>query len=249
MLLPITPFFALGPAMLAEEPASIVVQSPVIHAVTWANEAGDPWVPIRAVGQGLGWEVGWDDSLNQVTIGGTPVPRDSVRRLSPGAFIQISTLRDLGARVDDAGLPGKMVVVHEEESVVVKVPQQRVEINLARQQMIAWQGDVLVMSTPISSGRRGFGTPTGSFRAQSKTRHRVSRKYNNAPMPYSVHLFGGYFIHGSSSVPRSPASHGCIRVPLNGDNPASRFFQWVKVGAEIDIRRDWSADAKAVLGL
>jgi lipoprotein-anchoring transpeptidase ErfK/SrfK len=41
-----------------------------------------------------------------------------------------------------------------------------------------------------------------------------SRKYDNAPMPYSIFFKGGYAIHGTNYVKRlgQPASHGCVRL-------------------------------------
>jgi lipoprotein-anchoring transpeptidase ErfK/SrfK len=59
-------------------------------------------------------------------------------------------------------------------------------------------------------------------------------------MPWSVQVNGNYFIHGFTSVPDRPASHGCIRLPLTGDNPAKRFFDWVAPGTPIEITGDWA---------
>jgi lipoprotein-anchoring transpeptidase ErfK/SrfK len=66
-----------------------------------------------------------------------------------------------------------------------------------------------------------------------------SRLYHHAPMPYSVHVYGNVFIHGFSYVPPWPASHGCIRMPLDGNNPAKRFYEWVDPGTPIDIVGQW----------
>ena len=38
-----------------------------------------------------------------------------------------------------------------------------------------------------------------------------------------------------SSVPKYPASHGCIRVPLTEGNPAKLFYEWVSKGTPIEI--------------
>lgn len=72
----------------------------------------------------------------------------------------------------------------------------------------------------VSTGRRGFKTPTGYFQPQWTTRMHRSRKYNNAPMPYSIFFHGGYAIHGTDHVDNlgRPASHGCIRLhPENAE--------------------------------
>ena len=77
---------------------------------------------------------------------------------------------------------------------------------------------------PVSPGRWGYSTPNGSYRPQRLARKWFSRKYDWAPMPYSVFFFNeGYAIHGSYEVSRlgRPASHGCIR--LSPSNAAVLF--------------------------
>lgn len=41
-----------------------------------------------------------------------------------------------------------------------------------------------------------------------------SRKYDNAPMPFSVFFRGGYAVHGTEHLRAlgTPASHGCVRL-------------------------------------
>lgn len=111
---------------------------------------------------------------------------------------------------------------------------KRVEINLTEQKLRAYEGNRLVLKTHISSGRNR-ATPTGSFRAGWKNADHYSSLFNNAPMPWSVQVSGDIFVHGFTSVPNYPASHGCIRVPITGTNPAKRFFNWVDVGTPIRI--------------
>jgi lipoprotein-anchoring transpeptidase ErfK/SrfK len=66
--------------------------------------------------------------------------------------------------------------------------------------------------------------------------HRSSR-YHNAPMPWSVQVRGHVFIHGFTSVPRYPASHGCIRLPLDEGNPAKFFYEWIEPGTPVKVTR------------
>lgn len=113
--------------------------------------------------------------------------------------------------------------------------EKRVEINLTTQQLKAYQGRRLVMQTKISSGKNR-GTPSGSFHAGPyKNKEHYSSLYDNAPMPWSIQVTGHIFIHGYSVVPDFPASHGCIRVPISGRNPAKRLFEWLDVGTPIKI--------------
>ena len=67
---------------------------------------------------------------------------------------------------------------------------------------------------PVSTGRAGFGTPSGTFAPQRLARRWFSRRYYNSPMPYSIFFHRGYAIHGSFEIRRlgGPASHGCVRL-------------------------------------
>jgi lipoprotein-anchoring transpeptidase ErfK/SrfK len=112
---------------------------------------------------------------------------------------------------------------------------KRVEIDKTRQTLRAYDGDRLVLETRISTGKWDKSTPNGHFEAGEKQRMHYSKLFHNAPMPFSVEVTGNIFIHGFSSVPHSPASHGCIRLPLDGDNPARRFYEWVEPGTPIEF--------------
>jgi lipoprotein-anchoring transpeptidase ErfK/SrfK len=95
-----------------------------------------------------------------------------------------------------------------------------------------------VLQSRISSGRRD-STPAGEFKAGPyKARMHYSTRYHNAPMPWSVQIRGHVFIHGFTSVPDYPASHGCIRLPLDGGNPARFFYEWIDHGTPVKVARD-----------
>ena len=75
-------------------------------------------------------------------------------------------------------------------------------------------GGKVLHSWKISSGRRGYETPRGSFRPSWASRMWYSRQYDGAPMPYAVFFNQGIATHGTNAVGRlgRPASHGCIRL-------------------------------------
>lgn len=238
-------FFAF---QMPQEPDPAQTVPEVIPSVTFSSQPREVWVPLRKVGESFGWQVEWNESDQKITISGRELSEKSLY-VNPQhtAFIRLTSLPYLEVDVAEVK-EDAWFLTHGEKTIAVQEAEQRVEINLSEQKLMAFQGPYLVMSTNVSTGRRGFSTPAGQYRAQSKARHRVSRTYDNAPMPYSVQLKGGYFIHGSGSVPRRPASHGCVRMPLTGENPARKFFEWVEVGTPIEIRTDWSDEAsKAVV--
>lgn len=88
---------------------------------------------------------------------------------------------------------------------------------------------------PVSTARRGYVTPTGTFRPYSLQPMHYSRKYDNAPMPNSIFFSGGYAIHATPHVGNlgRPASHGCVRLsPSN----ASTLYSIVKHDPNTTIR-------------
>jgi lipoprotein-anchoring transpeptidase ErfK/SrfK len=103
----------------------------------------------------------------------------------------------------------------------------RVRINKASQTMTVWVNGAHYASYAVSTGRRGYGTPSGTYRAQRLAPRWYSSKYDNAPMHNAVFFHGGYAIHATSYVSTlgQPASHGCIRLhPSN----AREFFSLVQ---------------------
>ncbi|HUQ62154.1 MAG TPA: L,D-transpeptidase family protein [Acidimicrobiales bacterium] len=119
----------------------------------------------------------------------------------------------------------------------------RVEVDLNRQVLFLYEAGSLYKVLSISSGSgerfcsqgycRNAVTPQGSF-AIYEQRHGwekspLGRLYN------SQYFEGGYAIHGSTSVPAEPASHGCIRIPMNA---AEWFPDHVTVGTPVYVMGD-----------
>jgi lipoprotein-anchoring transpeptidase ErfK/SrfK len=85
-------------------------------------------------------------------------------------------------------------------------------ISLADQRAVIYRNGVQIGHSVVSTGRRGYETPTGEYTILQKKRRHVSNIYD-APMPYMQRLtWGGIALHGGP-VPNRPASHGCIRFP------------------------------------
>lgn len=96
-------------------------------------------------------------------------------------------------------------------------------VNISEQTMTVSEDGVFLHRWKVSTGARGYVTPTGSYSAKWASRNHRSRKYNNAPMPFAIFFKGGYAVHATFDLKRlgRPASHGCVR--LHPDN-AARFF-------------------------
>ena len=131
----------------------------------------------------------------------------------------------------------------------------RVVVSLSRQRAYLLAGDQIAIDSPISSGKRGHSSPTGSFSIMEKDKDHRSNIYGDyvdaqgrivrggisahidsapsgthfvgAPMKWFMRLTGeGVGMH-VGILPGYPASHGCIRMP---EPAAALFYANVKVG-------------------
>ena len=91
-------------------------------------------------------------------------------------------------------------------------------ISLSTQRMDVYVDGEPRYNWPVSTARRGYRTPTGTFQPTALAVWHRSTIYSGSPMPYSIFFLRGYAIHGSYEVKHlgRPASHGCVRLhPTN----------------------------------
>jgi len=87
-------------------------------------------------------------------------------------------------------------------------------VSLATQRAVLYRNGIPIGISTVSSGRPGYSTPTGVFTILERHADHRSNLYNNAPMPYMQRLtWGGVALHGGD-LPGYPASHGCVRLPI-----------------------------------
>lgn len=85
--------------------------------------------------------------------------------------------------------------------------------SLDEQRLYVYRNGVAIGISPISSGRKGYETPTGVYTILQKEREHRSNLYEDAPMPYMQRLtWDGVALH-AGTLPGHAASHGCIRLP------------------------------------
>jgi len=134
-----------------------------------------------------------------------------------------------GARVEGAALGNE-----EPDSGSSKDPIKMV-ISLNQQRIDVYQGRDLLYSSRISSGKRGYSTPSGIFSILQRNRFHRSNIYSNAPMPFMQRLtWSGIALH-AGYVPNYPASHGCVRLPTKF---ATRLFKLTSLGQHVIIAQD-----------
>ena len=98
-----------------------------------------------------------------------------------------------------------------------------VRIQLSLQTMNVTVDGADFATWPVSTARRGYRTPVGSYKPYSLERMHYSRLYDDTPMPYSIFFRSGYAIHGTTEIRNlgRAVSHGCVR--LSPDNARSLF--------------------------
>lgn len=111
----------------------------------------------------------------------------------------------------------------------------KIIVSLNKQRMYVYRGQERLLTSRVSTGKRGHSTPAGVFSILEKRKWHRSNIYSGAPMPYMQRLtWSGIALH-AGHVPNYPASHGCIRLPKRF---ARRLFQETKVGAHVIVTRD-----------
>ena len=112
-----------------------------------------------------------------------------------------------------------------------------IDVDLERQLLVAYEGDVPVYATLVSSGKRGtaeesFLTPKGSYRITAK--HVSSSMDGNAAsdgrysiqdVPWAMFFSGNYALHGAFWHRKfgERRSHGCVNL---GPSDARWLFWW-----------------------
>jgi L,D-transpeptidase-like protein len=127
-----------------------------------------------------------------------------------------------------------------------------IDVDLSAQRLVATECGRVFLSTPITSGRAGLRTPTGTFPIYLKEKN----VYFYSPWPqgdpnyyppmfvaYAMEfLDGGYFLHtdpdeppnafGPGSEDGQYASHGCVHVPIDA---MTSLYAWAGQGTAVTI--------------
>jgi len=99
--------------------------------------------------------------------------------------------------------------------VHIDKPNQQMTVSVDGEHRYTWQ---------VSTGGRGYATPSGTFSALRLAKEHYSKEWDDAPMPHSIFFTPrGHAIHGSYDTKHlgSAVSHGCVR--LAPDNAATLF--------------------------
>lgn len=113
------------------------------------------------------------------------------------------------------------------------VERRRIVVDLSDQEAVLYDSSGLELyRTKVSTGKKGYATPTGTFAITNKYRHWTSTLYD-ASMPCFQRLSCSDFGFHQGVVPGYPASHGCIRVPAGN---AQKLFALTELGDRVEIQ-------------
>jgi len=221
------------------------IPSEGLDGISFADDPHVLFVPIEEIASALRWEMQLDQESGQISLNGQLLDAAHLRKLTDGTLlVPLDELQRAGATITWSNDGMQALVASDHTKIAILFANKRVEVDLANQRLRAYQGARLVLDSSISTGREGKKTPAGEFKAGPvKSRMHRSRLYHNAPMPWSVQVHENIFIHGFRKVPRRPSSHGCIRLPLTGANPAKWFYNWIDLGTPVSIKGHWPAAA------
>ncbi|TMA92307.1 MAG: L,D-transpeptidase [Deltaproteobacteria bacterium] len=105
-------------------------------------------------------------------------------------------------------------------------------VSLPDQVLYVFRNGVRIGRSTVSSGTKGHRTPTGVFTVMQKKVDHESTIYKGAKMPHMQRLtWGGIAMH-AGQLPGYPASHGCVRLPVDF---AEKLYSVTEIGTTVII--------------
>jgi L,D-transpeptidase catalytic domain len=118
--------------------------------------------------------------------------------------------------------------------IIVSVPEQGLYV---------YRNGVRIGRSTVSTGKSGHRTPTGVFTILEKEVYHRSNLYHGAPMPYMERVtWSGVALH-AGQLPGYPASHGCVRLPMDF---AQKLYTVTQKGTTVILADDRSAPRETV---
>jgi hypothetical protein len=116
-------------------------------------------------------------------------------------------------------------------------------VSLPGQRMYVYRNGVRIGVSTISTGTKRHATPTGIYTILQKKVAHESNIYKGARMPHMQRLtWTGIALH-AGHLPGYPASHGCVRLPVNF---AAKLYSVTNSGTSVIITDDKFAPGETV---
>lgn len=221
------PFPELATVDAGEVSVSVDAGAPLAGAVAFVTSSGVHKLEVTDDAKG-GHKVGWGGELpkrSAVLLTGRDVAISGVtyHQTSAGFWVRLPELR-----MARPSIPAD-----------VGADERWIDVDLTRQQLVAFEGRRPVFATLVSSGRRNpqdkdhdFPTPVGTFRIREK--HITTTMdgdvasdgpYSIEDVPWVMYFQGSYALHGAfwHDSFGNMRSHGCVNL---SPEDARTLFNW-----------------------
>ncbi|GAA5482352.1 L,D-transpeptidase [Haloferula sargassicola] len=134
----------------------------------------------------------------------------------------------------NTGTPGTSFSFDPKVTKPTNTSATKVYLSTGAQKIYVVEGDKVLLASPACVGTAATPTPKGTFpiRNKVKYRRRASSPGAGYPMTYWMEFSSpAYGMHWGFVKPY-PATHGCVRLPLN---TARKMFDMVQVGTRVNV--------------
>ena len=184
-------------------------------------------------------------------------PGDTLFRIATNHGLHTSTVAQANGITNfDRIYSGQTLTIPASNTVPVSNPQPQaaapnpqpapnygarwIDVNLSTQTLTAYEGDVPVMTTAVSTGTYLYPTVTGQFsiyvRHQSQTMngYLLGYDYYLPDVPYVMYFYRGFALHGTywHNNFGTPMSHGCVNMPTD---KAQWIYNWSDYGTLVNV--------------
>lgn len=135
-------------------------------------------------------------------------------------------------------------------NVPLSKTRQAIVIDISDQRLYAFEDDLLIYTSPITSGRNKFGTVKGNFSITKKQRNKLLRSpfkniYYSLHVDYWIEFYPKYGIHDACNSKscwrkefggqdyKSSGSHGCVNSPYD---TVKWVYEWGEVGTAVRVQ-------------
>ena len=153
----------------------------------------------------------WDNNANVCVAGseaalGQPLTRSDCGK---AGMAWNDTANVCGEKTEGAATQAASTTTNPVASTIL------ITIDKATQKMTVAVDGAERYRWPVSTGKFGYSTPSGTYTPTSMNEVWYSKQWDNAPMPHAIFFMkDGHAIHGSYEVKRlgNAVSHGCVRI-------------------------------------
>ncbi|MEM7136528.1 MAG: L,D-transpeptidase [Myxococcota bacterium] len=245
-------FLALGEKATREEDGKVFYRT-VRNRYVWAEdlELRNPEI-VR--GEQLGKD-GWALPLAFVYEEDRPLLEDKGSTLEPAGTAEKHArfvVTDEFKKGDVGYVRGRDGIVRRDQVRVARAVERPstvaagtkwIHVDLGEQTLVAYEGDKPVYATVISSGKKGYEPPIGTFKVQQKyisttmnATDPIDGFYEVEEVPWTLYYHGGYALHGAywHTDFGKVRSHGCTNIaPVDA--------RWLYYWSEPDVPPSWHA--------